>query len=60
MSEVTFGEAYISLINAIIDDCRAEIADDEVKRREIRREMMDICKDFDGFAAKREEKCHEK
>lgn len=33
----------------------AEIADDEAKRREIRSEMMDICKDFDGFVANMEE-----
>ena len=56
MSEITFGETYISIINAIIDDYRAEIADDEAKRREIRSEMMDICKDFDGFVANMEEK----
>ena len=55
MAEITFGEAYISIINSIIDDYRDEIADDEAKRREIRSEMMDNCRDFDGFVANMEE-----
>lgn len=56
MSKITFGEAYISLINAIIGDYRAEIADDDAKKEEIRNEMMDICRDFDGFRGIKEEK----
>lgn len=48
MSEMTLGDAYISIIDSIIDDYRA-------KKREIRSEMMDICRDFDGFMANKEE-----
>ena len=55
MSEISLDDAYISIIDAIIDDCRAKIAANEGKKREILREMMDICKDFDGFGAKKEE-----
>lgn len=56
MSEITLGDAYISIINAIIDDCRAKIASSEAKKLEIRSEMMDVCKEFDVFMAKKEEK----
>lgn len=59
MSEMTLGDAYISVIDAIIDDYRAKIASSEAKKREIRREMTDICRDFDGFMAKKEENCHD-
>jgi hypothetical protein len=55
MSEMALGDAYISIINAIIDDYRAKIASSEAKKREIRSEMMDVCRDFDGFMAKKEE-----
>jgi hypothetical protein len=55
MSEMTLKDAYISIINAIIDDCRAKIASSEAKKREIRSKMTDICRDFDGFRAKKEE-----
>lgn len=55
MSEMTLGDTYISIIDAIIDDYRAKIASSEAKKREIRSEMTDICRDFDGFMAKKEE-----
>ena len=55
MSEMTLGDAYISIIDAIIDDYRAKIASSEAKKREIRSEMADICRDFDGFKSKKEE-----
>lgn len=55
MSEIAIGDAYISIINAIIDDYRAKIASSEAKKREIRSEMSDICRDFDGFMDKKEE-----
>ena len=55
MSEIALGDAYISIIDAIIDDYRTKISDNEGKKREIRSEMIDICKDFDGFRAKKEE-----
>lgn len=55
MSEIALDDAYISIIDAIIDDCRAKIAANEGKKLEIRSEMIDICKDFDGFRVKKED-----
>lgn len=55
MSEITLDDAYISIIDAIIDDCRAKIASSDVKKLEIRSELVDICKEFDVFMAKKEE-----
>lgn len=56
MSEMTLCDTYISIIDSIIDDYRTKIASSEAKKREIRSEMTDICRDFDGFGAKKEEK----
>jgi hypothetical protein len=33
----------------------SEITSNEAKKEEIRSEMTDICKDFDGFGVKKEE-----
>ena len=55
MSEITLCDTYISIIDAIIDDYRAKIDSSEAKKEEIRSEMTDICRDFDGFGAKKEE-----
>jgi hypothetical protein len=44
MSEITLG-----------DDYRAKIASSKAKKEETRSEMMDVCRDFDGFRAKKEE-----
>lgn len=55
MSEIALGDAYISIIDAIIDDYRTKIASSEAKKREIRSELVDICKEFDVFMAKKEE-----
>lgn len=56
MSEIGLCNTYVSIIDAIIDDCRTKIAADEAKKREIRSEMSDICRDFDSFRVKKEEK----
>lgn len=56
MSEITFGDVYISMIDSIIEDCRAKFASSEAKKEEIRSEMTEICVDFDGFMGKKEEK----